>query len=344
MKLPDLNRLRTLFSPRRRTPGNRAESGGWFGRRELVVPRARLLYRAFDLSAVPAAQRARALQIKLDAWRPLDAVRYWSGWQGGMAQVWAWSADDPELQPAAGERVLPEPLTQAPMTEGMRLVHCLEGFEGQHWHDGVLRLARWWPAPPRLVAWHAFLRAAGCMPQPVSEPVRPPETPRPWARRVGAQSAWWAEQETRWVTATAALLALLIGWQLGGWWNAQRVLQQHADQLAALQSSAAAPLADRERALSAVARFETLRKHMDRRSPLELLDEVTAALPQQLALRRWQQQPQSLVFEIEGESAPDPETVVRALQPIAGLEQIIAERGREPNRLELSAVLDGAEP
>ena len=303
------------------------------------MPRSRLIYRRFDLSGVPAAHRARALQIKLEAWQPLASVRFWTGWQQGTAQVWAWAAGESGLQPAAGERPLPEPLAYAPMQKGTRLVRCVEGFEGQFWLDGVLRQSRWWAVEPAAKAWQTFLRSAGLPPADVPHPEQPPASAQPWARAAGSQAAWWVEREMRWVASAAAMLALLIGWQAGGWWNAQRALQHHERQLEQLQQSAATPLAARERALTALTRIEQLHQRFTRRTPLELLDEVTAGLPEGITLHRWQQQQESLVFEIEGQPPPDPETTVRALQHVAGLEQIIVERGRQPNLLELSAVL-----
>ena len=54
----------------------------------------------------------------------------------------------------------PETLARVGLKDGVRLVRCLEGFEGEAWRDGDLVASRWWPATPSAQEWNFFLRGA----------------------------------------------------------------------------------------------------------------------------------------------------------------------------------------
>ncbi|NJM34746.1 MAG: hypothetical protein HC850_08585 [Rhodomicrobium sp.] len=76
--------------------------------------------------------------------------------------VWSWSGDFAidTGETLAELRVLPESICRKGLTEGARLVRCIDGVEGEVWRDGALAASRWWPSEPPARDWLLFLRAA----------------------------------------------------------------------------------------------------------------------------------------------------------------------------------------
>ena len=89
---------------------------------------------------------------------------------GLSASIWSWDnartiSHGGAEKSLASLRVLPETLARIPLSNGVRLVSCIEGYEGEMWSEDILMASRWWPAPPSLRDWQLFLRAAK-MPAP----------------------------------------------------------------------------------------------------------------------------------------------------------------------------------
>ena len=299
------------------------------------------MHHRFDLSDVPPARRAQALALKREAWNPVTNARYWSGWQGGIAQVWAWPGDDPDLLSPDDDVPVPESALDAPGENEARLMATLDGFEGQVWHHGILTHSRWWPQRPEQRQWDKFLRGAHRAPEPLPEPQTPVWRLRPWARFAAAGQGWWLQNERSVVTTTAMVLALALGWQLGGLWQAQRAVAAEQARLEALEQSSAVELAARERALAEQARAIELMALRPSHNVLALVDKVTAEMPADASLREWRYEPGQLVFLLQTPTPPEPEPLVRAFEGVEGIESVLAERGRPENTLELRAALSG---
>ena len=330
------DKLVTLFWPRRQRPDGQAvgPAGGPLGRRERVLPRGRWLYHRFDLAAVPPARRAQVLDLKLQALQPFARSHYWVGWQGGVAQVW--TADAAGREDSRLPEV-PESVIQAPHDHGLRLVAGLEGCEGQYWADGILQASRWWPQRPTPQQWAAFARGCG-QPHPHPPEPAPAQWQRaPWARPVRAGQQALLRHERPALAGAGALLALLMGWQLGAWWQLERAIGQERQQLQQLNQQAARPLAERERALDELARAQRLREQLDHPAALELLAAVVEELPRHAELRAWQHEDGDLRFAVDSSRALDAGTVVRAFEQVDRLDNLIAETDADRNRLELRA-------
>lgn len=297
------------------------------------------MYRRFELDELPPARREAVLELRLEAWNPMPDARFWTGWQRGVAHVWAWYGSDPELQAGVGEIPVPETVVQIPGGNGPRLVAGLDGYEGQLWRNAKLVQSRWWARSPDESAWHAFLRAAGQPPGPVPAPQTPAWQQRPWARSSTAARAWFERHERRLVATTAGVFALFIGWQLGALWKVDGAVEQARERLEALQQRAGDELAARERALAASARAEALLALRPTTGALALFDEVTGAMPSGTRLREWQHEPGELTFMLQAESSPDPEQAVRAFESVSTLDEVIVERGRPENSLEVRAAI-----
>lgn len=164
----------------------------------------------------------------------------------------------------------------------------------------------------------------------------------PWAQRERAGTRWWTQNETRIVGSAACLVILLIGWQLGSWWKTSSALDFYEHRLEQQRVESAPELEAREQALDLIARAETLLAFLPQRNSLELLMQISEALPNNSRLVRWEQKPGSIAMAIQSDPAPNTESVVRSLEDVGGLTQIVAERGRQAGVLEVSAVLAGA--
>lgn len=315
-------------------------AGGRFGRTEQVLARALLVYHRFDLARIEPARRPDALKLKLAAWRPFEASRYWVGWQRGIAQVWAWSDDQMPVAAHDGAPV-PESALHPPLENGLRLVELVDGFEGQHWRDDCLQNSRWWNALPNAQQWTAFVRAAGQPPEDqVPSPVRLSWRQRPWARATGEGQVWLERHEMRLVLGAAILLALLFGWRLAGLWQSRQALEEQRERVESLQAQAGPELAAREQALADQARIDAVLDLWPEVNPVVLMQAVVEALPRDLQLERWQQQGGELELAVRSQTAPDAEQVLRALEPLPWLDDVFAEPDRNPSVLLVRALIN----
>lgn len=118
-------------------------------------------------------------------------------------------------------RIVPETALQSAMPEGVRLVCCLEGVEGQFWRDGALVASRLWASRPNRQEWINFLRGAGVPPERQNGAVPvcgdAPEWSGAWsgsARLEFISLEALVGRETLWehVLAGGLALALLVPW------------------------------------------------------------------------------------------------------------------------------------
>jgi len=139
-----------------------------------IVPRSRCVFKRLRLKGKgKPAKLALEIQVQKDV--DFDDVRTHveDEKQNEFVSIWAF----PSLFGYVG-RYLPESLALMPMEDGVRLVDCLEGVEGQIWESGALKTSRWWPVPPNARAWSLFLQSSniesddGGVPQPVPVPYR----------------------------------------------------------------------------------------------------------------------------------------------------------------------------
>lgn len=307
-----------------------------------MIPRGRLIYKRFDLSEVPPARRGQALSVQLESWRPVRGATIWHGWLAGVAHVWAWPGDASDLQPQPNESAVPESALVPPQKDGLRLLECSEGFEGQCWQEGQLMVSRWWAARPDDVQWRTFLRAAGYAADTVPSAEDAQWNVRPWVRSASGANAWWNAHEWEVVSATAAVLILALGWQTGQWWQARQQLQEAQQGIDVLRAGASSELAARDRTLALMDRAGLMAGLVPEPGALELLDQVTAALPEDGKLLSWQHEPERLSIEFEADRAPNPERAVRALQQVPALEEILTERIPAANALRVQAEINSS--
>jgi len=224
-----------------------------------LLARSVLRYRWFDLAAIARADRQGALRAELMAWQPFPDSRYFIDLNVDQAQVFAIDRVAMEAALAARRkqpaRWWPEPLMHAAQADGMHLVRCVEGFDGQAWQGGVLRASRWWAQPPSDAEWQSFVRQSR-LPGATGDAV-PRLLDLAWqtpARALlldGELGGMAMDQERLLVGAVALLLTAATGLVGREAWDAREAQGQAFVDRQAMQAQAAPVLAAREKALGA---------------------------------------------------------------------------------------------
>ena len=263
------------------------------------------------------------------------------------AGVWTWDTGAGEARSGkekalrAGVGALPETVAREGLDQGVRLVRCLEGVEGEVWSDGALVASRWWPEPPSPQEWSLFVRSArgtaASEPQVLTAGPPPVEEPR-WLQgfpplQPDLEAVATTASPTR-VGSGLALAGLAAGALLGA-----RLVVMSAEaaalearieaggetkaQLAALRRSAQA------RSVEAA----TLANAGDERRVIDTLSVAIGALPtEQLRLRRASFSTDELTLEAFVLQPVDGPALVARLEQNASIKEAYVENA-DVNRL-----------
>jgi len=309
------------------------------GGREWVLSRGLCHYRCFDLTDIPLGRRDEALQLQIQQWSPFTHSGSYSVWRQSQAQTWVWDQDQQQqvqqAQAVRQARLLPEGVLRAPLTEGLRLLTCLDGLEGQVWREGVLQASHWWQTTPSLQAWQRFQRAQGLPATPVPSPLSLPLLDKPWGRARTASGIGGLRQERVWVFGLAALGLSALVWQSVGIWQWRQALDQVASQIDSLNARTTPVLEARSQAMTDRLAIETLLALNPYPHQLQLLAEVADRLPAGVRLLEWHYQTGQLNFTLEAPSL-DPRFYVTAFQAVPGFLEVKANTGRTPQQLIVS--------
>jgi hypothetical protein len=194
--------------------------------------------------------------VKAREWAPFAEAAYHLHLTDDAVRIWTWDAARVrDAMSAMGVdpgrvTVLPETALYERGADGLHLIECVEGFEGQFWADGELTASRWWPAPPSPVQWIDFQRVGGVQPFGDAPPVEAPVwRRRPWTDS-GAGLAFGIERRGReLVLVGAGLLIAGYGYFGGALIHDALSLSSVEDRLQRTEVEAAPAVADRERAL-----------------------------------------------------------------------------------------------
>lgn len=130
---------------------------GIFGQSIYIVPRSQCSFRRVGMvNKGSNATKAVLLRLKKEALSSDSYFKIVPDKRAGRAGAWEF----PKTGPNVKLRYLPESLARQPLTDGARLVKCVEGFEGQIWDKDNLISSRWWLDSPAKKQWLAFIRAA----------------------------------------------------------------------------------------------------------------------------------------------------------------------------------------
>lgn len=260
---------------------------------------SRALYRirGFDLSAVAMRERSAALQHLVAAWAPFERGSYLVGVQGAWATVMGW--DTQEIAPLvagneqlANARLIPETLLRRPGSPGIRLLACLEGYEGQVWSAaGRLVHTCWWAGLPHVEEWQAFLRHREAARWPVA-------TASPAQDVAWLESPWlrvspldeWEDRYLGVLRAVAPVVVAALGGMIGvhahGYFEAfQQVAAAQRDRQA-LEERARPWSAARTEAQRLTEQSNRLAAALAGPAPLDLMAELAQSLPAKGVLLR----------------------------------------------------------
>ncbi|MDX2225454.1 MAG: hypothetical protein SFV21_22060 [Rhodospirillaceae bacterium] len=191
-----------------------------------VVSRALLKHETFTVPAnLSVAQRRATLTLMIRRWAPFQAAGHAVSWAGPQACVYAWDEDKVAAAIAAAGldrakcTIVPETFLRAPAADGVRLVACIDGVEGQVWSNAMLLATRWWARPPSAAEWSGFIRVARL--GPVRADLGRPDVSNvafmdaPWALRRDLLADALTLLDTPQYRAAAVALALAVPVFLG---------------------------------------------------------------------------------------------------------------------------------
>ena len=279
------NPLAALFLPKRRLAAAEPivlQRGSLLGGTQWVVPRGECQYRRHDFSALPARQRQAAAALHVKRYFPTVDSLARIGWLGGIAHFWIWEKPLPAVI-RSRQKWLPESALRRPLLpNGLHLLKCENGVEGQAWRDGNLLASQWWASTPEVDEWHRFLRSAGFAVD--QGPVVPsiqllPLLPYPWPQMQPTRTGQLANAEFVIWLSTLALLAAAAGWQASSLQEWKKLRDAQAIELAAMRAQSGPILEARERAEEALAQLQDLESMLQGVSDYDLIADVVRPLP-----------------------------------------------------------------
>jgi hypothetical protein len=260
----------------------------WRGRRYWVVARSLCAFRVFRLPEAERSNLKDFAALKVREWAPYEEVGFHLHLTQDTARIWAWDAarvrDGMLAMGITPGRltVIPETAVHERAGDGVHLLACLDGFEGQVWSQGELKAGRWWAERPNPEQWLEFQRAAGLVTPSLDNAlnaVQPLWRARAWTNS-GSSWGFGIERRGREVAIAVAGLLLTGYCYLGGslardaW-----LLSQVEDRVQSAEQRSAPAAADRERALANLKFLNDFAKLSAYPSQLELLARVAEKLP-----------------------------------------------------------------
>jgi hypothetical protein len=300
------------------------------GRREWVISRSLCHYRLFSLSDIPNARRENVLQMKLQQWSPFAESGCHYVWQDDQVHVWIWDKQQQQnLQKEVGLKTvqtLPETvLLPCLAQDGIQLLQCFEGFEGQIWKKGLLVGSRWWNQMPEPKQWVNFQRRHGLaatdnVPPPIEEAL----LDRPWGKTKRSFTRFNVFHERIWVSLGAVIFTALLTWQTVSLLKLQQAQGQVQTQINELNEDIAPILASRTQTLADKQQLDLLLGFNPHPTQLELITKVAEQLPlKEAKLVEWFFQNNELRFTVEAKKI-DPTFYVKLYQKIPLFKEVNA--------------------
>ena len=279
-----------------------APASSRLGAAQWVLSRPLYRFGRFDLKLVAKAQRNQALRIQIRQWSPYANTDQYVVWDHENALVWAWDADRLNADIAGqnlrseSTRVIPESLLHPPLLSGLRLVACLDGFEGQLWQGSLPVHSRWWPNPPNDKEWLNFQRDGGINPDqthgvPLVQTL--PWLKRPWAKTndLGRGGGLSLPYEALVIRLGVVLLTVFTIWFAIELVKTRQSIGKLKADLADAGQIAQPLVEARRKSLDALARIEALQSTNPFPAQLALLAAVANNLPKDGAyLNEWEYQ------------------------------------------------------
>jgi hypothetical protein len=274
--------------------------------------------------------------IKAREWAPYAEVGYHAHLTRDAALIWVWDAGRVrDAMLAAGVKpgrltALPEAALQARASDGLHLVTCLEGVEGQLWSHGELQASRWWPEMPSLEQWLEFCRASGLgvdvlTDSPPAE--SPPWRSRPWTNS-GGGSGIGMERRARQVSVAGAGVLMAACGYLGGSLAHDAMSMSAVEKRLRIAEQRSAPIiAERSRALANREFLDNFARLDPYPSQFALFARVAEKLPPNGSrITAWSYQDGDLQFTILSQATPDILFYVKTYSSVEGFTAVAADR------------------
>ena len=322
-----------------------------------IVGRSLCMYRRHDFANVPKNRRRAAVDLQLPVWSPFRNTGHHTVWQGSEAMVWFWDEDavaeaqqafrttpaGREAPPAEDLHVLPETVFLPRQEDGVRLQPCRAGFELQHWRDGVLEDAFWYPERPDGDQLDSFLArqgvpdaAARAAQNGAAESPRAEHAPDPWASPV-ALTDWLQANERALAAAAVLLVAVVAVWQEARYWKIDGLAAVAEAEFDTQQEALAPVLATRDEIVALRRRNEALTTVLNTPSQAHLMGLVDQAIPGESArFAEWSYQQGELQVLVTDDEALDPVAYVRALEAVPRFEAVRVGRATRPDSVEIA--------
>ena len=325
-----------------------------------IVGRGLCMFRRHDFANVPKSRRRAAVELQLPVWSPFRRTGHHTVWQGSEAMVWFWDAAvvaeaqhafaaapaGRDAPPPEDLHVLPETVFLPRQYDGVRLQPCRAGCELQHWRDGVLADAFWYPDRPDADQLESFLARQG-VPAPGAVAARvvqngaaesfPTEhAAEPWASPV-APMDWLQSNERALAAAAILLLALAAIWQEARYWKIDGLATAAQAEFDTQQEALAPVLATRDEILALSRRNDALATVLNTPSQAYLMGLVDQAIPGASArFSEWSYQQGELEVLVTDDDALDPVAYVRALEAVPRFEAVRVGRSSRPDSVEIA--------
>ena len=309
---------------------------------EWVLSRGLCRFGRFDLTTIPKAQRRQAVLLQIRQWSAFPRTGSCVVIGDDAACMWIWDKDkiDQEVGSAKlGRRrveFIPETLLHSRETNAHRLVRCLDGVEAQIWQGGALTHSRWWPEPPDLGNWNAFLRDGG---QPAGDSVPAPcpmaFSEKPWAQVSSLNDGGGGRYENVVVMAGFSLLLTMSVWFLVQTIQISGKVDEEKERLVVLEQRAK-PIQDaRQQALDLRDRIEFLRGFDPYPAQTILQAEIGKRLPKDTYIKEWDFQAGKLKLTLASPNKLQASVFVKAYQEAGWFKDVQAPSGSDPNQLVL---------
>jgi hypothetical protein len=308
-----------------------------FGRQQAVLSRALCLFQRFDLKDIPVRERPSVAKMRLAKWSPFAETGSWMLWEGGELLTWIWDQRILEEKGLTGN-IIPETLLhQVPSGPSVRLVQCLEGFEGQIWTDkGQLVSSHWWSDVPEATIWNRFCRKAEQGSTQLPEPVTVSLRDKPWSANAAHRETQLKRRQVELVWAVLLILGLLLGMGLGDHFRLRQLrseLQANNDHLL---TQIEPVFSAREQAIEGLRINRALRKLWPAFRQLELLAATAQQLPEEglTQMRGWHYTGNELRVKFMTDN-PDPGEFVKAFQSMRHFADVSSEPETNKNMMTL---------
>ena len=314
--------------------------------RHWIVGRGLCMYRCEDFTNVPKGRRPAALALQVPVWSPFERTSFHAVWAGSTAMVWYWDSDVVAVQPeelfenpgpqsAAGVPTRPETIFLPRKSNGVHLQACRDGFELQHWQDGVLKDAFWLRSRPDEARVEWFCRRRGVEARLEGHWAADAIAPEPWSGSVGLRE-WVLENERLVAASVLTVLVLVMVWQ-----------EVRIGKMGYLAVAFAAELAQKEQQLGPAlgARNELVRLRSRNEALARILNQPSQALVVGLADKavpgdsarfyHWRYQQGELRLTVEDPNL-DPIAYVQALEAVPLFDQVQVGQSGRYNRVEIT--------